>query len=178
MVHSLFSPNFSSADSPDKCSPLGGGGNGGGCSGGLLAVTGWTRRASAAHVITSVMGGTTAPTDKGSPARLKLVSAAPVCMLGAAFVQLAAVLQRSAERSASSHVKVIRSPLYPPHAHTTTTALHVLGMARHCTGIISGVAAAHRWPGWPCSARVPELQLVSDGSLQRRRTPTALQGAR
>jgi hypothetical protein len=69
MVHSLFSPNFSSADLPDKCSPVGGGGDGGGCSGGLLAVTGWTRRASAAHVTTSVMEGTTAPT--GVKARLR-----------------------------------------------------------------------------------------------------------
>ena len=42
-------------------------------------------------------------------------------------------------------------------------------MPRHCTGVITGVATAHGWPGWP------ELQLVSDGSLQRRRTPTALQ---
>ena len=73
---------------------------------------------------------------------------------------------------------VIRNPLYPPRAHTTTTALHVLGMPRHCTGVITGVAAAHGWPGWPCSARVPELQLVSDGSLQRRRTHTALQEGR
>ena len=78
-------------------------------------------------------------------------------------------------------VKVVRNPCTPralPRTHTTTTALHVLGMPRHCTGVITGVAAAHGWPGWPCSARVPELQLVSDGSLQRRRTPTALQEGR
>ena len=31
-----------------------------------------------------------------------------------------------------AYVKVIRDALmYPPRAHTTTTALHVLGMPRH-----------------------------------------------
>ena len=33
-----------------------------------------------------------------------------------------------------------------PATHTTAMALHVLGMPRHCTGVISRVAAAHVWP--------------------------------
>ena len=71
--------------------------------------------------------------------------------------------------------------LVPPastHYHHGPPPVHVLDMPRHCTGVVTGVAAAHGWPGWPCSARVPEVQLVSDGSLQRRRTHTALQEGR
>ena len=51
MAHSMFGPKCSLGESPDKCSP-----------GGLLAVTGWTRRVSATHM-TMNLEVTTAPTD-------------------------------------------------------------------------------------------------------------------
>ena len=37
------------------------------------------------------------------------------------------------------------------------TALHVLSIPHHCTGLILGVSVTHAWPASPCSARVPEM---------------------
>ena len=58
------------------------------------------------------------------------------------------------------------------------TALHVLGMPRHCTGFILGVSVTHPWPASPCSALIPEMLVGSDGTSQRLRTRISLQEAR
>ena len=65
-----------------------------------------------------------------------------------------------------------------PGRHGPATALHVLSMPRHCTHVIHGVSAAYGWRGWPCSARVPEMLVGSDGTSQRLRTRISLQEAR
>ena len=57
-------------------------------------------------------------------------------------------------------------------------ALNVLGMPRHCIGFILGVSVTHPWRASPCSARVPEMLVGSDGASQRLRTRRSLQEAR
>ena len=77
--------------------------------------------------------------------------------------------------------KVIRR-LCPSRERRSTfaagTALHVLGMPRHCTGFILGVSVTHPWPASPCSALIPEMLVGSDGTSQRLRTRRSLQEAR
>ena len=51
-------------------------------------------------------------------------------------------------------------------------------MPRRCTGFILGVSVTHVWRGWPCSARVPEMLVGSDGTSQRLCTRISLQEAR
>ena len=45
-------------------------------------------------------------------------------------------------------------------------------------GFIRGVLVTHGWHGWPCSARVLEMLVGSDGTSQRLRTRKSLQEAR
>ena len=52
--------------------------------------------------------------------------------------------------------------LVHPAAHTLTHVIH-------------GVSATYGWRGWPCSARVPEMLVGSDGTSQRLRTRISLQ---
>ena len=79
-------------------------------------------------------------------------------------------------KGSSKRLSVPRATIHVRCRHAT--ALHVLGMPSHCTGIILGVSVTHPWPASPCSALIPEMLVGSDGTSQRLRTRRSLQEAR